>query len=178
MFLENKDTCLSGTPMVGEWVSELVYLTSLLKSQGPQERRTGRRAMRRRMKGPQTWIHRVSNPGPSGLKSSVLPLDQAHRAHLWSVFKLVGVVLYLDIRYDHITDNNILATRGHASTCSQRPFGLIQHNRLWLQLIHPFGITSSSLYRKPMGSANKAQRWHPRDCLVKLCHIHINYQRG
>ncbi len=32
------------------------------------------------MKGPQTWIHRVSNPGPSGLKSSVLPLDQAHRA--------------------------------------------------------------------------------------------------
>ncbi len=26
-------------------------------------------------------IHRVSNPGPSGLKSSVLPLDEAHRAH-------------------------------------------------------------------------------------------------
>ncbi len=33
--------------------------------------------MRWRMKVPQTWIYRVSNPGPRGLKSSVLPLGQA-----------------------------------------------------------------------------------------------------
>ncbi len=39
--------------------------------------------MQWRMKVPQSWIHRVSNPGPSGLKSSVLPPHQAHRR--WGV---------------------------------------------------------------------------------------------
>ncbi len=42
-------------------VSEAVYLTSLLNSQSLM---SGRQAMRWRMKVPQTWIHRVSNPGP------------------------------------------------------------------------------------------------------------------
>ncbi len=71
------------------WVSELVYVTSLLTSQGLMSEAPGRemrsgREMRWRMTVPQTWIHRVSNPGPSGLKSSVLPLDQAPRArYLW-----------------------------------------------------------------------------------------------
>ena len=41
---------------------------------------TGEPAMRWKMKGPQTWIHRVLNLGLSGLKSSVLPLDQEHRS--------------------------------------------------------------------------------------------------
>ncbi len=47
--------------------------------------------MRGRIQGPQTWIHRVSNPGPSGLKSSVLPLDQAHYVDL------IGTVLVLSL---------------------------------------------------------------------------------
>ncbi len=60
-----------------KWVSELVYLTSFLNNPGTYERRTGPWAMKRRMKGPQAWIHRVSNPGPSALKASVPRLNQA-----------------------------------------------------------------------------------------------------
>ncbi len=67
---------------MSEWV---VYLTSLLNSQGLYEwriRPCQGRAMKWRMTGPQSWIHWVSNPGPSGRKSSVLPLDQAHRREM------------------------------------------------------------------------------------------------
>ena len=60
-----------------EWIG-LFNVTSLQPAS--YERQTGRRAKRRRMKVPQTWIHWVSNPGLSGLKSSVLSLDQAHRS--------------------------------------------------------------------------------------------------
>ena len=38
-------------------------------------------AMRWRMKVPQTWLNRVSDPKPSGLKSSVLQLNQTHHPH-------------------------------------------------------------------------------------------------
>ncbi len=59
--------------------SEWVGLFNVASYQsGSYEWRTGCRVVRPMMKGPQIWIYRVSNQETSGLKSSVLPVDQAH----------------------------------------------------------------------------------------------------
>ncbi len=68
--------------MLSEWVTALVYLPSLLNSQGLMSNGPGARQWDEGWKCP--WLEYteytpVSNPGPSGLKSSALPLDQAHR---------------------------------------------------------------------------------------------------
>ncbi len=63
-----------------EWVSELVYLTSLLNSQSLMSNEPGAGQWNEGWKGPRLGMHQVSNPGPSGLKSSVLPLDQVRCA--------------------------------------------------------------------------------------------------
>ncbi len=52
-----------------------------------------------------TWIDRVSNPKPRGLKSSVLPLDQAHRAFNSLDDFLIGELwnTWIDKIYSYVT---------------------------------------------------------------------------
>ena len=79
---------------------------------GQSKQRTGRWAVRWKMKVPQAWIHRLSNPGPSSPKSSVLPINQpsAQRFKLlknivttWTAMilpwpKEIGCERYTDVR--------------------------------------------------------------------------------
>ncbi len=97
--------------LVSEWVSELVYLMSLLNSQGLMSDRPGAGQWDEGWKGPRhEWIHQVSIPGPRDLKSSVLPLNQAHRAflelhhlHMLHVKWYLRYILWTSNKKEHLT---------------------------------------------------------------------------
>ena len=83
----------------------MVYLTSLLNSQdirsdGPEPGNETKDEMATGMDTP------GFDPVPSGLKSSVLPLDQAHRLH-WNIL-LISARVYRDPHFSlHLFGHNV-----------------------------------------------------------------------